>query len=170
MSRRFVFLLAVFLTVLGTADAAAQGTRAVAVDAVAMVEKAVAFIKKNGREKAFAEFENRKGPFNSHGLYVVVYDLQGKVLSHGENERMIGKDLIEIRDADGRYFVREGLEMMSKGPDAKGWQDYLALNQVSRKAEAKSMHLSRVSYQTGPKSIYLQRHENLVVGCAIDKS
>ena len=48
-------------------------------EATAMVEKAIAHIKKVGREKALADFDNPKGGFTDRDLYVVVYDLKGKV-------------------------------------------------------------------------------------------
>lgn len=42
--------------------------------------------------------------------------MKGKVLAHGANDKMIGKDVIEIRDSDGKYFVRERVEMSPRGP------------------------------------------------------
>ncbi|MBC8022329.1 MAG: cache domain-containing protein [Burkholderiales bacterium] len=134
-------------------DKAKQGTAA---EATAMVDKAIAHIKKVGREKAFADFNNKSGPFTDRDLYVVVYDMKGKVLSHGANDKMIGKDVIELRDNDGKFFVKERVEMMSKGPDAKGWQDYKFMNPVSRQIE--------------PKQMYLRRFEDMIVGCGIYKS
>ena len=143
----------VFFSMPGQAqDKGKQGTAA---EATAMVDKAIAHIKKVGRDKAFADFNNKSGPFTDRDLYVVVYDLKGKVLAHGSNEKMIGKDLIDLRDSDGKYFVKERVDMMSKGPTAKGWQDYKFLNPVSRQIEQKSM--------------FIQRHEDLIVGCGIYK-
>ena len=135
--------------------AAQDKTKGSAAEATAMVQKAVAHIKKVGREKAFADFNNKSGPFTDRDLYVVVYDMKGKVLAHGANEKMIGKDLIDLRDNDGKYFVKERVDMMSKAPDAKGWQDYKFMNPVTRQIE--------------PKSMYLQRHEDLIVGTGIYK-
>jgi cytochrome c len=130
----------------------ARGTRA---EAVAMVDKAVAHLRKVGREKAFADFNNKTGPFTDRDLYVVVYDMKGRVLSHGANEKLIGKDVMELRDNDGKYFVKERVEMMSKGPEAKGWQDYKFMNPVTRQIE--------------PKSMFLQRLDDMIVGCGIYK-
>ena len=134
------------------AQAKAKGT---AKEATAMVQNAIAHLKKVGREKAFADFDNAKGAFVDRDLYIVVYDLKGKVLAHGANPRLIGKDLIDLRDVDGKYFVKERVEMMSKAPDAKGWQDYKFMNPTTSQIE--------------PKSMYLQRYEDLIVGCGIYK-
>ena len=135
---------------------AAEKSNGTAVEAQAMVTKAIAHIKKVGREKAFADFSGKKAPWVDRDLYVVVHDMKGKVLAHGANEKMIGKDVIDLRDNDGKYFVKERVEMMSKGPEAKGWQDYKFMNPVSRQIE--------------PKSMYLHRYEDLIIGCGIYKS
>ncbi len=156
MSRFLAAIVALLLPVVGITNASAQGaSQGTAAEATVMVDKAIAFIKKNGREKAFAEFNNPKGQFTDRDLYVVVYDIRGKVLSHGANAKMIGRDVIDLRDVDGKHFVRERVEMMSKGPDAKGWQDYKFMNPVSRQIE--------------PKQMYLHRYEDMIVGCGIYK-
>jgi len=155
MKRLITFALAAFALAFAGQTVAQEKSKGTAAEATAMVEKAIAHIKKAGREKAFADFNNKQGPFTDRDLYVVVYDLKGKVLAHGANEKMIGKDVIELRDSDGKYFVKERVEMMSKGPNAKGWQDYKFMNPVSRQIE--------------PKSMFIQRFEDLIVGCGIYK-
>jgi cytochrome c len=157
VKRFLTIVLAAWVAAFGTGLAAAQDkSKGTAAEATAMVDKAIAHIKKVGREKAFADFNNKNGQFTDRDLYVVVYDMKGKVLAHGANEKMIGKDVIELRDNDGKYFVKERVEMMSKGPNAKGWQDYKFMNPVSRQIE--------------PKSMFIQRFEDLIVGCGIYKS
>ncbi|MGE5094274.1 MAG: cache domain-containing protein [Betaproteobacteria bacterium] len=135
---------------MGSAAAADHGSAA---EATAMVSKAIDYMKKNGRDKAYAEINNPKGQFVDRDLYVVVYDLNGKVMAHGSNAKMIGKELIDMRDTDGKYFVKERVEI-AKGKGS-GWQDYKFMNPVSRKIE--------------PKSMFLQRYEDVIVGCGIYK-
>ena len=155
MIRNISLALAALLVAFGLPAFAQDKSKGTDKEAVAMVEKAIAHIKKEGREKAFAQIDDLKGPFVDRDLYVVVYDMKGKVLAHGANAKMIGKDLMDLRDNDGKYFVKERVEMMSKGPDAKGWQDYKFMNPVSRAIE--------------PKAMFLQRYEDLIVGCGIYK-
>ena len=50
----------------------------------AFVQRAVAFIKANGADKAYDEFTNGKS-FKERDLYIFVYDLSGKCLAHGAN-------------------------------------------------------------------------------------
>ena len=93
------------------ATAAWSAERATADEAVAMVKKGVQFIKANGTEKAYAEFTSKTSKFRDRDLYLVVYGLDGKVWAHGQNERMVGKVVIDLKDIDGKEFVRERVEL-----------------------------------------------------------
>jgi len=128
--------------------AAENGTKD---EAVAMVKKAIGAIKSNGAEKAYAEFSTPKGPFVDRDLYVVVYDMNGKCLAHGANAKMIGRDLIDNKDVDGKEFVKERIEMMKK--QASGWQDYKFRNPTTNQIE--------------PKSMYIERLNDVIVGCGV---
>ena len=44
-------------------------------------------------------------------LYVVVYGMDGKCLAHGANEKQVGRDLIDLKDIDGKPFIRERVEL-----------------------------------------------------------
>jgi cytochrome c len=134
----------------GVAAAADMGTKD---EAVAMVKKAVDFIKANGAEKAYAEFSNPKGQFVDRDLYIAVYDMNGKCLAHGANVKMIGRDLIDNKDVDGKEFVKERVEMMKK--QTSGWQDYKFRNPTSNQVE--------------PKAMYVERVNDVIVGCGIYK-
>src|ERR1700738_1634082 len=99
---------------------AAAGDGASKDDAVAMVKKAVAFIKEQGPEKAYPEITDKAGKFHDRDLYVVVYQLDGKVLAHGSNEKFVGKDLSDAQDVDGKFYVKERVELAGK--QASFWQ------------------------------------------------
>jgi len=117
-------------------------TKASAAEATAMVKKGVAFIKANGKEKGYAEVSNKKGQFIDRDLYLVVYGLDGTVHAHGANEKMIGKNLIDLKDIDGKEFVKERVELAkSKGTF---WQDYKFTNPTNKKIEPKSMYCEKL--------------------------
>jgi signal transduction histidine kinase len=111
-------------------------------EAQAMVKKAVAFIKEQGPEKAYAEITDRAGKFVDRDLYVVVYGLDGKVLAHGGNAKLVGKEMIEAQDVDGKFFVKERVELASK--QANFWQDYKFVNPTDKKVEPKQMYCERL--------------------------
>jgi cytochrome c len=138
------------LLMVSVALAADKGTPA---EAEALVKKAIAFIKANGKDKAFAEFNNPKGQFTDRDLYIFAYDMNGKVLAHGQNIKMIGKDLYEVTDADGKAYVKERIEIAkSKG---KGWQNYKFSNPVTKKIE--------------DKTAYIEKYEDVIVGSGVYK-
>ena len=122
----------------GVAVAADKGT---ADEAVAMVKKGVAFVKANGKEKAFTEFSNMKGQFVDRDLYIMVYDMEGNNKAHGSNPKLIGKNLLEIKDADGKFIVKGLIEVANKG---KGWFDYKWPNGVTKAVEHKSTYVEKV--------------------------
>ena len=116
--------------------------KATADEAVAMVKKAVAHIAANGTDKSYAEFGNKQGGFVDRDLYVVVYGLDGKVLAHGANAKLVGKELIDARDVDGVYYVRDRVEKAKASPSF--WQDYKFVNPVTKKVEPKRRYCERV--------------------------
>src|SRR5262245_29533795 len=96
---------------LAFAGAAAAGESASKDDATAMVKQAVSFIKEQGVDKAYAEISNKAGRFKDRDLYIVVYQLDGKVLAHGANEKLIGKDMSDAQDVDGVYYVKDRIAL-----------------------------------------------------------
>lgn len=124
----------------------------VAKDAEAMVGKAISHIKKEGKDKAYADFTDKKPGWVDRDLYVVVYDLTGKVLAHGQNNKQVGKDLIGMQDADGKEFVKERVELAkSKG---KFWQDYKFTDPVTKKILPKSMYCEKLEDTAVCSGIY----------------
>lgn len=127
--------------------------RGTADEAVAMVKKAVAKIKTEGREKAFAAFADPGNKeFHDRDLYIFVYDLNGVNLAHGNNPKMVGKTLLEMKDREGKPLIREMVEVAkSKG---KGWIDYKWPNPVTQTVEAKSSYVERVEDMLVGSGIY----------------
>lgn len=121
-------------------------------EAIAMVKKAVSFIKEKGADKAYPEFTGKAAGFVDRDLYVVVYQLDGKVLAHGSNAKFVGKDLIEAQDVDGKLYVKERVEMAAKQPSF--WQDYKFVNPVTKKVEPKQMYCEKVENTAVCAGIY----------------
>jgi len=148
MKRMFAAILVNLLLV--SFSFAAGGT---ANEAKALMVKGVAFVKAEGKEKAFAEFTNQKGKFVDRDLYIFAVDFNGITLAHGGNAKLVGKDLIGLKDADGIYFMKNFIETAkTKG---SGWVDYKWVNPVTKKIES--------------KSTYIQKMDNYFLGCGIYK-
>lgn len=135
-------LVAAFAVLIGMSVPAWGAEFATKDEAVAMVKKAVVFIGQQGADKAYAEITKKGGQFTDRDLYVVVYGLDGKVLAHGANEKLVGKDLLDAQDVDGKYFVKERTELARKQADF--WQDYKFVNPQTKKIEPKQMYCQRL--------------------------
>jgi cytochrome c len=132
-------LVAALSVVSGMALAATGATKD---EAVAMVKKAVAYIKTEGPDKAYAEISNPSGQFVDRDLYIVVYGLDGMVLAHGADVKRIGTNQIDDKDPDGKAFVKERVELAAKEPSF--WQTYKFMNPVTKKVEPKEMYCERL--------------------------
>lgn len=107
-------------------------------EAEAMVAKGLKYWKANGNEKTYAEIGKKDGQFVDRDLYLVIYGLDGVVRTHGANPKMIGKNLMEIRDVDGKFFIKERIELAKKKKPF--WQDYKFTNPTNGKIEPKTMY------------------------------
>ena len=121
----------------------------------ALVKEAIAFAKANGKEAAIKEVTKAGGKFHRHGgeLYVFIYDMDGKVVAHGQGASKIGVNQMNAKDPDGVEFVKERVKLAkTKG---KGWHDYKYVNPTSQKKE--------------PKTSYIEVWDNLIFGAGIYK-
>lgn len=125
---------------LGLAAVAAE-VRVTPQEAEAMVKKGVAHIKANPRDKAMAELSDKSGPFVDRELYLTVYKMDGTAIAHGANAKFIGKNMIELRDANGKEHIRERLELVKTR--SSFWQDFTFLNPLNKKIEPKQMYCEK---------------------------
>ena len=144
-----IFLLAL-LTSSGASLCADRGT---AEEAVATVQKTVGSMKANGPVKTIAEINKLNPQFRDRDLYISIMDMKGFLVAHGENKRMQGIDIVDLKDVDGKFYIRERLAML-KVKDS-GWQDYKFVNPVTKQIEQKSM--------------YFQKYGDWVISCGVYK-
>lgn len=136
--RMFIALAA--LTLFAPATFAEE--RASTKDAERLVHKAVEFVKKEGKAKAFAVFSDPKGSFTFRDLYVFAIDFKGVVLAHGTKKDLIGKNDFQRKDRTGKLFTQAMIQIaQDKG---SGWEEYQFENPVSGKVETKVAYVERV--------------------------
>jgi cytochrome c len=145
-----VRLLAMLL--LGIGAAATAGAEPSEKDAIALVEKGAAFMKTHGKEEMIKRVNAKDPDYLQGALYLTMRDLKGVILANPVNQAMIGKDLIDVPDADGKLFRREIVELAKK--KGKGWVDYKFKNPVSGKIEAKTSYIQLVGDVTLEAGIY----------------
>ena len=144
-------LLGLFLITVCMADYV--GAKGTAEEAKSLVDKAVEDFKANGKDKAIAAFNDPKGEFVKGDLYIFLFDADCLTLAHGANPKLVGKNIGELKDADGKYFMKGMAALAKKGG---GWIDYKWTNPETKKIQDKSSYV-------------LPLEGGLFVGCGIYK-
>lgn len=136
--RRYV--LAALLGLLSASAFAAGGT---ADEAKSMVNRALDHIKKVGTEKAFKDFSDPANKdWHDRDLYLYAYNFAAVNVAHGANEKLIGKDLSELKTPDGKTLIKDMVQLAKTKGD--GWIDYQWTNPTSKKIEQKSGYVKRI--------------------------
>lgn len=142
-------ILAVVLVLAGKATA--EETRGTMKEAEALVKKAVALAAERGKDAAIGRINDPKGGFVDRDLYIFVIDHKGITHAHGFNQKLVGKDMIDLKDPDGMYFIKEFVRLVeSKG---EGWVDYKFVDPVTKSLRG--------------KSAYVQGAGGLIYGCGV---
>ncbi len=153
MKKLFTGILVLSFVLSSVGIAISNEKRGTADEAVKMVKRAIQYIKANGKEKALAEISNPKGKFIDRDLYVTVFDMNGNCLAHGFNQKMVGKNMLDLKDPDGKAMVKDRQEL-AKTKDSF-WMDYKFSDPLTRTIKQKSM--------------YTERTGDLLVNCGIYK-
>lgn len=111
-------------------------------DAKALVKRAAAYVKYQGKEKALVEISTPKGMFDRGELYVFAYDLHGVMLAHPKNPALIGQNLIDVPDVGGKLFRKEIVEKANS--QGSGWVEYMYLDPETNKQAHKTTYFLKV--------------------------
>ena len=124
--------------------------------AEALVKEGFAYMKANGKAAFIAEVLKASGKFHAkpgNPLYLFVYDMNGVVLAHGAEANLLGLNRLNVKDPDGRQYVKEFIAQgQAKG---SGWVDYKRMNPEDKKIEHKTS--------------FVQAEDGVLVGCGIYK-
>jgi methyl-accepting chemotaxis protein len=126
---------------------------ATSADAQEMVEKAHAYVKAKGKAKALAAFNNMSGEFVKGELFIFAQDFHGIILAYGGNTAMVGQNLYESKDVNGKELGKGMIDIArTKG---NGWYEYHFLNP----------HTNTIQ----PKVTYIQRVDDYYLACGVYK-
>ena len=137
--RHFAAALALSAVLATPAFAQERGTRD---EAKALNDAAVAHIKKVGLDQAVKDFATDKAKWMPKDLYPFVQEFSGVMRFH-LNDRMIGKNFIDVKDASGKEFAKE-MTNLAKSAKNVGWVDYEWAHPVTKKIEDKTSYIQRV--------------------------
>jgi len=111
-------------------------------DAKRWVDKAVDFYKASGKRIALAEYTNPNGQFVQDEMYVYALNPRGTMLAHGVNEKFVGEEFIDIKDYDGKSFIREIVD--TANTKGSGWVEYKWYNPVTKEILPKMVYYKKV--------------------------
>jgi TRAP-type uncharacterized transport system substrate-binding protein len=153
----FVFALTL-LCWPNVARAASQfGTRE---EAVAMVHRAQEMFKKIGFEATVKAVLSKSGGTIDRDLYTYIIDQNGAVVANGAIPTMTpGTNLYNVRDQNGKYFMREQLDVC-KSPSGSGWVDFRFLSPLTQTIEDKSSYIERMGNYCVGVGIYANEQIN----------
>lgn len=118
---------------------------------IGIVKEAAEHMRKVGPERACADFNDANGRFGRGEQYVFAIGLDGKRLAYAPDTRLVGTDIFQLRDADGRPY---GRDIVDQGREhGFGWCELKILNPRTHRVE--------------PKSVYVERVGDIVIGCGI---
>jgi cytochrome c len=80
--------------------------------------------------------------FHDRDLYPFIYDLRGNCVAHGARPALIGKNLLDLKDQDGKYLIREMIDT-ANGPGS-GWVNYKWPNPINNKIEDKTSYIAKM--------------------------
>ncbi|HEX3019823.1 MAG TPA: cache domain-containing protein [Chitinispirillaceae bacterium] len=121
--------------------------------AVDLVKKAAQFMSLYGKDGCMEELRKNNGRFCKGELYVFAYDTTGIMVAHPKNHRLIGVNLTDVPDMDGKLYRKEILTLAKdKGC---GWVDY----------KFKNTEKSEIEF----KAAYIEKSGGLVLCCGINK-
>ncbi len=141
---RHFLIRALFIGLIAVAPGLAfsQATHGTADEAKAMVERAVAYLKQVGPEKAFVAFADQANKdFHDRDLYVFVRSMDGNTVAHGVNPGMVGHTSLETKDADGKLYNKDIMD--TANTKGSGWVDYRWVDPLDKKIEQKSSFVEK---------------------------
>jgi TRAP-type uncharacterized transport system substrate-binding protein len=137
------------------AIAASYGTRD---EAVAMVRRVQDKYKKEGLDATMKAITAKTREFHDRDLYTWVLDFEGKLLAHGGNPDLVGKNIYDMKDQNGKFFIREFVDQCRRL--GHGWSDYRWVNQQKHVVEDKSSYTERMGDYCIGSGVYRAEQPN----------
>ncbi len=105
------------------------------------VENAVRLIERKGQD-AFTVLNDKTSQYQYQDTYVFVVDEDGLCLAHAE-PLMVGTNILDLHDANGRHIVQEALEIVKK--DGAGWMEYVWAKPGTKEIKKKQSYVKKVT-------------------------
>jgi signal transduction histidine kinase len=116
---------------------------------VSLVEDAATLMEREG-ETAFKQFGQKDSKWLNEDYYLFVYALDGTCLFHPITPELIGKNVMALRDMNGKPIIRQITDVGRKAEsDASGWVFYLWQDRTQLTPSWKSAYIRKVTAPNG---------------------
>jgi uncharacterized protein len=112
-------------------------------EAMAMLKRVQEKFKKEGPDAAFRAINTKAPGFVDRDLYPFVTELTGLCVANGVTPAVRGKNIIDLKDQDGKFIIQEFVRIATT-PPGHGWIDYRWLNPITNTIEDKSAYIARM--------------------------
>jgi cytochrome c len=104
-----------------------------------LVKTAIAHYNKVGQDQAFKDFSVKGSEFNKGEFYIFIQNTENnQLVFHGANEKLVGKNLMGLKDPTGKLFVKEFTENTNKNGSA--WTPYQWVHPETKKLAKKNSY------------------------------
>ena len=84
----------------------------------------------------------KAGQFHDRDLYITVLDLDGKILATGQGKNLVGRNLIDTKDPDGKLYIKERVELARQ--QSAFSQNYKWPNPATKEIEPQETYCERL--------------------------
>lgn len=140
--RGFVQMTAAAIAVAGSA-AWADDAKPTADEVKALTILATQFVADKGIEPARVAF-NQEGEFRHGEIYVNVIDSKGAWVIYPPKPEGVGKVVLNLQDADGKFVVKDILKVAEDDKDG-GWTEYRWKNPTTNTIQPKQSYVKKVA-------------------------
>ena len=134
-----VLLLLVVIAFAAGAPAHTRGTDA---EALTMIDRAQHLLERIGPDAAAEAFAGHDSAYIDRDLYPMLLDDQGVMIAHGWTATLNGSNLKDLRDVDGKPFIREALAGVAR--DGRTNVTYQWIDPLTGQVARKAMHARRL--------------------------
>jgi len=141
---------------------------------VAFVEDAADLIKAKG-DAAFLDFAKKNSKWLKGNRYLFAYDLNGTCIFHPVTPELTGRNIINMKDLNGKPVIGEIVQIASGTKHPYGWVHYLWMEPGEIYPEYKSSYVMRVTDPAGHVFVigsgnYKQKAEKIFISDMVDSA
>lgn len=141
---------------------------------VAFVEDAAGLVREKGIA-AFRDFDRKNSSWLKGNRYLFAYDLDGTCIFHPVSPELVGRNIINMTDLNGKPVIGEIVKIASNTKHPFGWVHYLWMEPGEIFPEYKSSYIMRVTDPSGHvfaigSGNYKQKAEKIFLSDMVDSA